>query len=69
MWHCPPVLVTGVFLFQSNWINGVIYEDFSCDLRDEEELESEDDFDSLLAVCVAAASLPAQGGWFLHSAD
>lgn len=41
-------------LFQSNLINGVIYEDFSCDLRDVEETESEDDFDNLLSVCIAA---------------
>ncbi|XP_062974543.1 tetratricopeptide repeat protein 6 [Elgaria multicarinata webbii] len=35
--------------YESNMINGVIYEDFSCDLREEEESESEDDFDNLLS--------------------
>ncbi|KAJ6655643.1 hypothetical protein lerEdw1_004879 [Lerista edwardsae] len=46
-----------VLYLASNWINGVIYEDFSCDLREEEESESEDDFDALLAVCIAAVCL------------
>lgn len=46
-----------VFLFQSSWIHGVICEDFSCDLQDEEELESEYDFDGLLQVRVAAVHL------------
>ncbi|XP_077179273.1 tetratricopeptide repeat protein 6 isoform X2 [Paroedura picta] len=35
--------------YESNLINGVIYEDFSFDLREEEETESEDDFDNLLS--------------------
>ncbi|XP_054827481.1 uncharacterized protein LOC129324317 [Eublepharis macularius] len=35
--------------YESNLINGVIYEDFSCDLHEEEETESEDDFDNLLS--------------------
>ncbi|XP_053125408.1 tetratricopeptide repeat protein 6 [Hemicordylus capensis] len=35
--------------YESNMINGVIYEDFSCDLREQEESESEDDFDALLS--------------------
>ncbi|XP_062824366.1 tetratricopeptide repeat protein 6 isoform X1 [Anolis carolinensis] len=33
--------------YESNVINGVICEDFSCDLRDIDELESDEDFDSL----------------------
>nr|XP_034964906.1 tetratricopeptide repeat protein 6 isoform X2 [Zootoca vivipara] len=35
--------------YESNLINGVIYEDFSCDLRDKEVLEFEEDFDHLLS--------------------
>ncbi|KAH0620524.1 hypothetical protein JD844_021066 [Phrynosoma platyrhinos] len=35
--------------YESNVINGVICEDFSCDLREEEESESDEDFDNLLA--------------------
>ncbi|XP_042308112.1 tetratricopeptide repeat protein 6 [Sceloporus undulatus] len=35
--------------YESNVINGVICEDFSCDLRDEEESDSDEDFDNLLA--------------------
>ncbi|XP_061468793.1 tetratricopeptide repeat protein 6 [Rhineura floridana] len=35
--------------YESNMINGVICENFSCDLREEEESESEDDFDNLLS--------------------
>ncbi|KAJ7344967.1 hypothetical protein JRQ81_000917 [Phrynocephalus forsythii] len=34
--------------YESNLINGVIYEDFSCDLRDKEESDSDDDFDNIL---------------------
>lgn len=33
-------------------VNGVICEDFSHDLKEEEESESDDDFDSLLCVCI-----------------
>ncbi|XP_053235987.1 tetratricopeptide repeat protein 6 isoform X1 [Podarcis raffonei] len=47
--------------YESNLINGVIYEDFSCDLRDQEVLEFEEDFDHLLStlkICRRSASSP-----------
>uniref|UniRef100_A0ABM5FAT0 Tetratricopeptide repeat protein 6 isoform X2 n=1 Tax=Pogona vitticeps TaxID=103695 RepID=A0ABM5FAT0_9SAUR len=35
--------------YESNLISGVIYENFSCDLRDKEESDSDDDFDNILS--------------------